>query len=158
MRCAVDLADCLSYTAGALHIDKPGHADGAYGLNGDGLVLTPSAFKSSLNGLSYQIVPEFMPMLIYSARGGGNWYTETRIDPESQLRIAFGDAPARMLLALSQPDHTSSLALRLFLTAGAVSQQLKRLHQAGLVVSQRIGHKVYYRLSERGAKLVGLFS
>ena len=95
--------------------------------------------------------------MTYSARGSGNWFSEILPDPEEQLRVVLGDAPARLLIALCEPDHTSNLAKRLYLTAGAVSQQLKRLHHAGLVESHRSGYKVYYRLSERGLKLLALF-
>lgn len=153
-----DLASNLRYEQHTLYIQskclKP---DGDYTLAGDGVYLMPTAFKSVECALSWMVVPEYTPTLIYAARGGGNWYADTLPDPEAQLRAALGDAPARLLVALSEPDSTSSLARRLFLTPGAVSQQLKRLSQAGLVESQRSGYKVYYRLSERGGKLLDLF-
>lgn len=155
-----DLSEEMVYENGVLTVNKQGTwcASSHPGFpNGGGIAFSPSAFKRAGHRLSWQFVPEWDPMIIYGARGSGNWYNETMPDPEEQLRVALGDAPARLLVALSEPDHTSNLARRLYLTAGAVSQQLKRLNQAGLVESHRSGYKVYYRLSERGSKLINLF-
>lgn len=151
------LSASVKYEGGVLTYNKPMSCNRReYGLAGEGLYLMPSVFKGGY-GMSWLMVPEFEPALIYGARGGGNWYAETMPDAEEQLRAVIGDAPARLLVALAAPDHTSNLAKRLYLTAGAVSQQLKRLNQAGLVESSRSGYKVYYRLSERGTKLLDLF-
>lgn len=151
------LSSNVKYENGVLTYDKPMLCHPKdYALVGEGLYLMPSVFKGG-HGLSWLLVPEFEPSLLYGARGSGNWYAEFLPDAEEQLRVMIGDAPARLLVALAAPDHTSNLAKRLYLTAGAVSQQLKRLNQAGLVESSRSGYKVYYRLSERGSKLLDLF-
>jgi DNA-binding transcriptional ArsR family regulator len=63
-----------------------------------------------------------------------------------------------VLLALREPENTVALARALHLTESAVSQHLKRLTSAGLVESRRSGHRVYYRLSARGSKLISLFA
>ncbi len=47
--------------------------------------------------------------------------------------------------------------MALGLTAGAVSQHLGRLKEAGLVEPLRQGRRVFYRLTSRGEQLVGLF-
>lgn len=152
-----DLSPNVAYKNRTLTFEKLNKTE-THLLEGNGAVFSPSVFKNPSSGLSWQIVPEYItPWMTYSARGSGNWFSEMLPDPEEQLRVALGDAPARLLIALCEPDHTSNLAKRLYLTAGAVSQQLKRLHQAGLVDSTRSGYKVYYRLSERGLKLLALF-
>jgi DNA-binding transcriptional ArsR family regulator len=72
--------------------------------------------------------------------------------------LTLGAGKARLILALDSPLSTGELAHKLAVTAGAVSQQLGKLHQAGLVESHRSGKHVFYRLSERGHKLVDLFN
>jgi DNA-binding MarR family transcriptional regulator len=104
-----------------------------------------------------QFAPHWQPMIMYSARGAGLWYHAASPEPDQALRIALGTGRARVLVALQSPAHTGELALRLNLTSGAISQHLQRLHQAGLVESHRSSYRVYYRLSSRGEKLVGLF-
>jgi DNA-binding transcriptional ArsR family regulator len=64
---------------------------------------------------------------------------------------------ASLLAILREPTPTSGLARQLGVTAGAVSQQLSRLMDAGLLDAHRSGYRVYYRLSERGHKLMDLF-
>jgi len=60
-------------------------------------------------------------------------------------------------VALQSPLNTGELAYKLFLTAGAVSQQVKNLQMAGLIESFRSGKNVYHRLTLRGEKLMELF-
>jgi DNA-binding MarR family transcriptional regulator len=55
------------------------------------------------------------------------------------------------------PATTGEIARQLGLTSGAVSQQLERLKQAGLVEPHRTGKRVYYQLTRRGEELIGLF-
>ena len=102
--------------------------------------------------------PHWLPMLIYGARGGGLWYREEVPDPEEPLTLTLGAAKAKLLLTLKQPAHTAELAQKLSVTAGAVSQQLGRLHEAGLVESHRSSSRVYYRLTARGEKLIAVFA
>lgn len=149
----------VQYTAGQLLLDKTylgKECEIDYGLNGRGLQLVPGVF--SVCGLSWQVEPEWLPMIIYGARGAGLWYTPDLPDPEAALTLALGEGKARLLQALKTPAHTSELAHRLSITAGAVSQQLGRLNQAGLVESHRSSSKVYYRLTPRGEKLLTLFT
>ena len=73
------------------------------------------------------------------------------------LALVVGASRARLLQTLIEPIHTNELAQRLSLTAGAVSQQLGKLAQAGLIESYRSGSKVYYQLSDRGGRLLEVF-
>jgi DNA-binding transcriptional ArsR family regulator len=155
-----DLADRVCYEAGQLKIHR--HSKYAavtpeYHLNGRGLLFAPSIFKNP-EGISWQIVPEWEPMFAYGARGSGLWYNARRPDPAKELELTLGAARARLLLALADPTSTTELGVKLHMTAGAVSQQLTRLRKAKLVESQRSGHKVYYRLTDRGEKLLALFT
>lgn len=126
-------------------------------LEGRGLYLVPSMLTCP-ESVMWQIVPEFEPMLIYGAHGSSLWYESPVLaNPEKELVMALGEGRARVLLALTNPAPTSELARQLHMTSGALSQQLKRLRGAGLVITQRRGYFVYYGLSERGQKLIDLF-
>nr|PZN51604.1 MAG: hypothetical protein DIU68_16175 [Chloroflexota bacterium] len=127
-----------------------------YSLDGRGLNLVPVIF--ACRDLSWQVSPEWAPMFIYGARGAGLWYGAPLPDPEEALQLALGSGKARLLVALKTPAHTSELARRLNITSGAVSQQLGRLNQAGLVEPKRSSNKVYYHLTPRGQKLLELFA
>lgn len=151
-----DLSPNVAYANRELRFHKF-NSDSVYSFEGRGAIFSPSVFRGETSGLSWQIMPDSESWMIYRARGSGNWYSDKLPDPEDQLRMALGDAPARLLIALTEPDHTTNLARRLFLTSGAISQQLKRLNRAGLVDSQRDGYRVVYRLSERGIRLIELF-
>lgn len=155
------LSERVAYQGGTLNLrkDKPiKHLPSReIQLQGEGLYLTPSAF-SSPSCLAWQYAPYWDPMIIYGARGAGAWYTPKLPDPIEELEQAIGGARAQVLLALREPENTVALARALHLTESAVSQHLKRLTSAGLVESRRSGHRVYYRLSERGSKLISLFA
>ncbi|MBE0690915.1 MAG: winged helix-turn-helix transcriptional regulator [Anaerolineae bacterium] len=155
-----DLGDDLRYQSRTLEILKH-HAASQLchyleTLEGNGIRLVPTVFKASL--ISWQTAPEWQPMIIYGARGAGLWHNTELPEPEGALRAVFGDARATLLQALLNPGHTSELAQRLGVTSGAVSQQLAKLNEAGLVESHRSGYHVYYRLSQRGAQLMTLFA
>jgi len=155
------LTSNIRFEAMTLHIDKDRapHPDEKTecGLDGQGLVLVPNVFRSP-NGSSWQVVPEFAPMVIYGAFGGGLWYHADLPDPERDLVLTLGEGRARVLLGLRTPANTSELARMLNMTAGATSQHLKRLGEAGLVRARRQGYFVYYMLTERGQKLLDVFA
>lgn len=153
-----DLSALIRYENRKLLVTKPSalHRDHVSYLSGEGLQLVPVVFYR--NHSWHQFMPHWKPMLTYGARGTGLWYQAEMPEPNEALEIALGAGRARVLMALQSPAHTSELAVRLNLTSGAVSQHLQRLHQAGLVMSHRSSHRVYYRLSPRGEKLVGLFA
>lgn len=155
----LDLSEKVSYENSIVtlkkHDAKP-HVMKEFHLDGQGLLLVPMVFD--VGGMLWQVAPYWKPMIIYNARGAGLWYRAELPEPDKALQIALGAGRARVLVALQSPAHTADLALRLNLTSGAISQHLQRLHQAGLVESNRSSHRVYYRLSSRGEKLVGLFT
>lgn len=135
---------------------KPDTFKKDYSLYGTGVQLVPSIFVCHL---TWQIEPEWQPMLLYQSRGTGLWWAEnpTPVD-DASLEIALGAGRARVLRLLSTPAHTGEIAHRLAITAGAASQHLSRLQQAGLTEPRRSGKRVYYHLTRRGEKLLALFT
>jgi DNA-binding transcriptional ArsR family regulator len=123
-------------------------------LNGSGIQLVPEIFAHKF---SWQIEPEWQPMLIYKARGTGLWWMQSTEVASPSLEIALGAGRARVLQVLATPSSTSEIAYQLEITAGAASQHLSRLQQAGLTVPRRSGQRVYYHLTQRGEKLLALF-
>lgn len=153
------LSEWLDYRESVIYLNKKKHMDQddySVRLEGEGIYLVPAVFERS--GLSWQVVPEWKPMVIYGARGSGLWYRAELPEPDAALRMALGAGRAKVLVALQAPAHTTELAQRLKLTSGAISQHLRRLNHAGLVESHRSSYRVYYRLTPRGEKLVGLFT
>ncbi len=134
------------------------------------LQLVPSIFA----GLSWQIEPEWSPMVIYTARGTGLWYSpqqphtdaqlgENTVNPTPEiavqpLNVLMGAGKTRVLLSLIQPQTTTELARKLELTPSAVSQHLGNLRDAGLVEPFRSGNYVFYRLSMRGERMLEVFN
>jgi hypothetical protein len=154
-----DLSDRFEYRSGEIRIAKEHKYHTilpSIPLEGRGIQLVPSIFAACKG--SWQVVPEYLPMLIYQSRGLGLWKHDAKPEPGQALQLTLGTSRARLLQSLSEPAHTADLAQRLNLTAGAVSQQLGRLSQAGLIESYRGGSKVFYRLSTRGERLLGVFA
>jgi DNA-binding transcriptional ArsR family regulator len=67
-----------------------------------------------------------------------------------KLRILSVETRLRMLVLLSKRRLcVSAISCRLGLTQGAVSQHLKILREEGLVIAERLGYYIYYRVDER---------
>lgn len=157
-----DVDPTLSYTNGTILLDYAHHKESSdskheleYHLEGDTFHLAPVIFGANM--VFHQLVEPWNPMLLYTPRGAGLWNYEIP-EPSEALELTLGAGKAKLLLALADPLSTGELAHKLALTAGAVSQQLNKLHQAGLVESHRSGKNVFYRLTLRGNQLVELFS
>lgn len=150
-----NLMPSISYLPGQIKVAKH-ESKRSYSLSfeDEGLQLVPVIFSG--NHVYHQITPEWKRMVIYTARGAGLWQYELP-KPSEALELTLGIGKARLLVALQTPMNTGELAHKLILTAGAVSQQLKNLQQAGLVESFRSGKNVYHRLTMRGEKLMELF-
>lgn len=151
------LAQNTTFDAGVLTVDirRQRFLPSEIALKGDGIQLVPSIFKDTSNVHSYS---SQRVMVMYSARGGGLLEPEPSNEADESLKMLVGEGKARLLWALQTPLHTQELSQRLGVTAGAISQQLKRLQEAGMVESYRNGYYVYYRLSHRGQQLLKLFS
>ncbi|GAA0357536.1 DUF5937 family protein [Microbispora corallina] len=117
---------------------------------GDGLVLVPSAFGWPDVSVMYE---PYRPMLSYPARGVGTlWSSGAPCTPKA-LSALLGRTRAQILTALEEPGSTTSLARRLDLTPGAVSQHLTVLSDGGLVTGRRLGRQVLYRRTPIGDSL-----
>jgi DNA-binding transcriptional ArsR family regulator len=132
------------------HMHQPFEAT----LRGDGIQLVPNVFGGC--GRMYQVAPYQRFMLAYRIRGASLWHGQSQPSNRS-LEQALGTIRARVLQVLATPANTGELAHKLQLSAGAVSQHLKRLTQAGLVEPHRSGKRVFYQLTRRGAELLALF-
>jgi len=142
--------DRLIYTGS----EKPESHRRNYHLDGTGVQLVPGIFVCNL---TWQIEPEWQPMLSYQSRGIGLWWRQNEAVPDESLEIALGAGRARVLRVLATPSSTGEIAHQLEITAGAASQHLSRLQQAGLTEPRRSGQRVYYHLTRRGEKLLALF-
>ncbi len=153
-----DLAETVEYQQGKIRLykDCKPHFPPSYQLKGEGVQLVPSVFAACAG--MWQVVPEYLPMIIYQTRGLGLWRGGNLPEPGEAMQLTLGTSRARLLQALVEPAHTNDLAQRLSVTAGAVSQQLGRLSQAGLINSYRSGSRVYYHLSPRGERLMDAFA
>jgi len=149
------LTPSISYLPGQIKVDKC-QPKRPYALSFDEEDLQLVTVIFSGNHVYHQITPEWKRMIIYTARGAGLWQYELP-RPSEALESTLGIGKARLLVALETPLNTGELAHKLILTAGAVSQQLKNLQQAGLIESFRSGKNVYHRLTVRGEKLMELF-
>ncbi|MBZ0290771.1 MAG: transcriptional regulator, partial [Anaerolineae bacterium] len=109
---------------------KPKHPSVDHVLHGEGLQLIPAIFAKSV---MWQLAEEWRPMLIYQSRGTGIWWKPAMPTPDQSLEIALGEGRARVLRLLATPANTGEIGRQLQITAGAASQHLSRLNQAGLV-------------------------
>jgi len=67
----------------------------------------------------------------------------------AKLRVLSVESRLRMLALLAERNLcVGALARHLGLTQGAVSQHLRVLREAGLVVAERSGHFVHYKVDE----------
>ena len=79
----------------------------------------------------------YQPLLAYPVRGIATlWETGPPPAPRA-LAALIGPTRAALLTALAEPSSTTSLAGRLQVTAGAVSQHLSVLRDAGMVSCSR---------------------
>ncbi|MEO3812417.1 DUF5937 family protein [Sphaerisporangium sp. B11E5] len=120
-------------------------------LAGDGLLLVPSAFRWP--DIAIMTLP-YRPMLVYPARAVGTLWDQGPTPEPGALAALIGTTRARLLLTLSQPASTTSLARRLSLTPGAVSQHLSVLSGNGLVTRHRQGREVLYHRTPTADSLI----
>ncbi|MEV6612227.1 DUF5937 family protein [Kutzneria sp. NPDC051319] len=127
---------------GALHLT--GFRRGTVDLRGRGLILVPTAFGwpnlgiGPTNGTS--AAP---PALVYPMLGAAQLW-EPAV-PSPAVERLLGAGRAHILIETSIPSTTTSLARRVGLATGTVSQHLAVLRDAGLVTAQRRGREVLYR-------------
>jgi DNA-binding transcriptional ArsR family regulator len=120
-------------------------------LAGEGLVLVPSAFVWPVAVVVLE--PPWQPTLIYPVRGVADLWRRPRAAPGALGRL-LGETRAMILVALSEPASTTSLARTLGLSPAGVSAHLSALREAGLAEASRRGREVRYAQSPLGATVV----
>lgn len=125
---------------------EPGYA-GERTLDGDGLVLMPSAFVWP--AVTAVLDRPWQPTLIYPARGIGALLGGPRAAPAPLARL-LGRTRALILADLAEPASTAVLAARHGLAASTVSAHLSALQGAGLLTRTRYRHEVHYRHTALG--------
>jgi DNA-binding transcriptional ArsR family regulator len=144
-----DLDGSVRYEAARLIIDRS--LSGSLELRGRGLLLVPSVFVWP--AIAIVDAAPWQPTLIYPARGSGLVW-EPRGAPAGALAALIGARRATVLATLDTPCSTTSLAHRLDVSPGSISQHLAVLHDAGLIERHRVGRVVLYRRSVAGNLLV----
>jgi DNA-binding transcriptional ArsR family regulator len=119
-------------------------------LDGDGLILMPSAFVwPSVTAI---VDRPWLPTLIYPARGIGALLGRRTNAPAPLARL-LGRTRALLLADLAEPASTTALAARHRLAPSTVSAHLAALEAAGLLTRRRHGHEVRYRRTPLGRAL-----
>ena len=146
-----DLHPAISWRSGTLRLRRarrPGRVE----LAGRGLTVIPNVFVWPL--ACSLVVDAWPPAIVYPPRGVGTLWAPNDGDARAALEALLGRTRAAVLLGLRAPCSTTELASRMELTPGAVSLHMKVMHEAGLLVRERAGRSVLYRLSATGEALV----
>ncbi|GIG68303.1 ArsR/SmtB family transcription factor [Phytomonospora endophytica] len=93
--------------------------------------------------------------LVYPARGPAAAVPAGADDPLAGL---LGPGRARVLRELARPATSTQLAAVLELSLGTVSAHLAVLRESGVIVGERVGRGVVYRLTEWGERVVGVLA
>jgi len=131
-------------------------------LSGRGLMLVPYAMGwPQVRKMTGRVKPgdaggpyePYGPLLAYPVRGIATLWETAPPPPPDALAALIGRTRATILTTLAEPATTTTLARRMDLTPGAVSQHLSVLHSSGLVSRARVTRTVLYRRTARGDAL-----
>jgi DNA-binding transcriptional ArsR family regulator len=117
-------------------------------LDGEGVVLMPSAFK--WDQVVVVVDPPWQPTVIYPARGIGALWQPAAGTTDAALARLLGRTRAALLIGLTEPATTTALAHRHAVAAGTVSEHLSVLRDAGFVIGERHRHEIRYRRTALG--------
>lgn len=120
-------------------------------LAGQGLLLMPSVFKWDEAIVITQ--PPWQPTVAYRARGLADLWQPANGSPDAALERLIGRTRATLLVGLDKPASTTWLAQHYDLAPGTVSEHLKVLRNAGLVVGERHRHEIRYGRTRLGSAL-----
>lgn len=116
-----------------------------------GLLLIPAVFAWPNVGVV--TVPPWQISLLYPARGVASLWMSATAPPEPLVEV-LGRTRALLLATLDRPAATTELARRHGLAPATVSAHLTALRGAGLLASERRGHRVLYRRTDLGDALL----
>jgi DNA-binding transcriptional ArsR family regulator len=145
-----DLDPALHWTGGRL-VREPG-GDEHIELGGRGVLLMPSVFKWDEAIVITE--PPWQPTVTYRARGLADLWQPAHASAINALERLVGRTRATLLAGLDEPASTTSLAQEHGLAPGTVSEHLKVLRDAGLVVGERQRYEIRYRRTRLGSELV----
>ena len=140
-----DLNDMITLEGNRLSAADPFDYSGE--LSGTGLTLVPHAM--GWPSVRKMIAP-YQPMLAYPVRGVATLWETAPPPPPDALAALVGRTRASLLATLAEPASTTTLAHRMQLTPGAISQHLSILLSCGLVSRTRVTGSVLYRRTTRG--------
>lgn len=132
---------------------QPNEMGGIVATTGAGLVLCPMVFGWPNPAAALR--PTGPACIRYPARGIGTLWELPVERPDAALCDLLGTTRARLLIALADPADTPTLARRLDVTPGAVSQHLRVLRDAGLVRTARDGRTALHLRTSRSDVLLG---
>lgn len=146
-----DLHDDVGWTGEELIVHPRASPSTTVTVRGHGLVLCPSVFcwprvTASTN-------PPTVGTLRYPARGVATLWETVEPAPQALVNL-IGRTRAAILTRLASPQTTGALAADLGVTAGAVSQHLGVLRDAGLVATHRAGGTTLHLRTARANALV----
>lgn len=136
--------------AGQSIVIEPAGDDVERELDGDGLILMPSAFVWP--SVTAVVDRPWQPTLVYPARGIGALLGGRTTAPAPLARL-LGRTRGLLLADLAEPATTAALAARHGLAPSTVSAHLSALEGAGLLARRRAGHEVRYRHTPLGRAL-----
>jgi hypothetical protein len=146
-----DIDPTVRWSGGELQIEK--RVEVAVELEERGLLFVPSVF--TWPAVVVVTEPPWQPTIVYPARGVGTLWEGAGVPPPEALAALLGRNRAAILLALDRPRSTTDLATAVGITAGAVSQHLAVLRDAGLAHGHRVGRTMLNARSPAGDALVG---
>jgi DNA-binding transcriptional ArsR family regulator len=138
-----DMSSSISLDGRRLLVDL-GLALNRVSLDGVGILFMPSAFISPRVTVIHDCSRAAPAALCYRARGAGALWFHEEESAADALPELIGDTRARILQALSEPAHTSSLALRFGRSAGNIGDHLAVLRRTRLITRARSGRHVLY--------------
>jgi DNA-binding transcriptional ArsR family regulator len=125
---------------------------GSLRLRGRGLLLVPSVFMWPR---VFSLVSDpWQPTLRYPPRGAATLWERRDRPARGALAKVLGASKARILSELDVPSSTKDLGALTGLTAGAVSQHLTAMRDAGLVTGHRVGRSVLYARTQAAEALL----
>jgi DNA-binding transcriptional ArsR family regulator len=145
-----DLHPAIRWRSGTLRVRgrRPGRID----LGGRGLTVIPNVFVWPI--ACSMVADPWQPAIVYPPRGVGSLWAPDDGDARAALDALLGRTRAAVLRGLAVPCSTTELARRMGRPASAVSQHVTVMHEAGLLVRERAGRSVLYRVSSIGEALL----